>query len=275
MNQPHQAEHAVHPELEQPSINPDEYLRTVFSLYRQDQADYRGRRNEDQQVIAEISAEEADEYFDQALLGLNALASRAKTSKDVFVLPATSAEEATYTLGNIRDGASLKDMRDAWRQLWVGVNVLTNRLGRDSEEFSRAGLREVVELDPTDQKALKDTLFSNFQDLNALRFGAAGSGIRRHRYVTDPDTMRPKKIQVDGDIAPSAAALAENAQNRGYAAKRSADHPTTSLHAAGKMTPEEFVGLRQQYPEVAMDQFAHDASFLKHMAAYYEQSESH
>lgn len=258
--------------LHQSTIDPDYYLETVITLYRNRETDYRGNRNPDQRFIAEYAGEEADEYFDATQLAVSGLV-KMFGGKNVRHSVPDEQEQKTITLGNIRDGASLFEMRNAWRQLWVAVNVGTNRLKRDSEEFQSRDLPEIFEMDTESKKALIDTLFANFQDLNALRFGAAGSGVKRQRWVRDPDTGRPGKIFVDPDLATGPKQIAENAANRRYAVKRKKDAEKTAVHPAGKMTPEEFKELRKNNSEIPMDHFAKDAAFLRNMAEYYAEDD--
>lgn len=265
---PPTAEHEMHPDLMVPTIAPDEYLETVFSLYRQDHADYRGRRNEDQQVIAELASEEADEYFDQNMLAVMALRSLMMPGARVEpFIPPDDAEEAQITVGNLADGASLKDMRNSWRQLWVGMNIMTNRLHRDHAEFGEAGMIEIFDMKAADKQALISHLFGNFQDLNGLSFGAQGSGVRRTVWANDPDTMEPVRTKVDADKARTPKTFAGNAARRRFGARV---QDTKQMHAAGKMTPEEFKALRREFPEVDMDNFVRDTSYYKDVRARYE-----
>lgn len=271
-DQNHQQEEPItHPELQGARVNPADYLETVFSLYREDKADYRGRRDEDQQFIAEYAAEEADEFFDQALLGVLALRNTLTPDKKLFIKPDEQAERE-ITLGNFEDGASLQDMRSAWRQLWVGFNILTNRLHRDSSEFTSAGNKEVFSMVEADKEAVKQELFGNFQELNALRFGAKGSGVHRNRWDINLDSGEPEKIRVDADKARYNKDIANNAARRGYTVKPRKEGHQGAIHPAGKMKPEEFTALRRQYPEVDMDKFARDAAYLKDIAKYYEET---
>lgn len=262
----------AHPDLQAPVIPPEEYLGTVLNLYRQDHADYRGRRNEDQQIIAEYASEEADEYFDQMVLATVALRGlfMPVSPSDVFVAP-DAAAEADITLGNIADGVSMKDMRSSWRQLWVGMNVMTNRLNRDHPEFKEAHLHEIFEMPAEEKDALKNHLFGNFQDLNALRFGAHGSGVKRHKWKQNLDSMEFERIKVDIDKAPSDKALAGNAARRRYSTLASKDG-RLNMHIAGKMTPAEFIALRKEFPEVDMDDFTRDTSAYKDVQARYRRA---
>lgn len=266
-------------QLSQAEINPDDYLRTVIDLYRQDEADYRGRRNEDQEVIAEIASQEADEHFDAVFLSVFALTKVLRPGvADTFV-PPTEDDERDVTLGNLKDGASLKDMRNAWRQLWAGLSILTHRLKRDSQAFEQTGYPELFEMSEENKSRVIGKLFSNFQDLNALRFGVRGSGVRRtHRqhnddggideYTYDKDLALDRKRKTLDDRK-----VAENAARRGYTAKRDKSQALGAIHPAGKMYPEEFVGLRKKFAEVDMDDFAQDVAFLKDVAKYYNRED--
>lgn len=261
--------------LQQPTIDPNEYLSEVFKLYRADEADYRGTRNEEQQFIAEYASEEADEHFDKLVLGIDALRSVVGgTPKDLAITD--QKPEDDVRLGDFDEAVTLREMRDSWRQLWVGMNVLTNRLHRDNAEFKHRRYPEIFEMSADNKDALIDQVFSNFQDLNALRFGAKGSGLMRTKRRFDED-MEPVEERFDKDKAQTERQLNENAAKRRYSAtsKKSGHEVRTAVHPAGKMTPEEFVGLRKQYPEVDMDRFAYDAAFLKDMAAFYAEQESH
>lgn len=258
--------------LRQPTIDPEFYWSTTLRLFHDNEADYRGARSEDQQIIAEYAAEEADEHFDLAMLGIASL-SRALNPAAPVIMPTEKSLKET-TLGNLADGVTLNEMRNAWRQLWVGTNILTHRLRRDSEEFQSLDLPEIFDMADTDKKAFKDMLFNNFQDLNALRFGATGSGLRRHRWVPNPDGGRAIQKVMDRDKARNDKEIAENAARRRYTAGRIKDGESKqSISAAGKMTPEELRLLRKQHPEVDMDIFAHDAAYMRDMAKNYEENQ--
>jgi hypothetical protein len=259
--------------LPQQDIDPDYYLSTVLRLYRDDEADYRGRRNEDQQIIAEYAAEEADEHFDLALLTVMSLSRVLGAEKASLILPNEQAQKG-ISLGNLADGVTLHEMRTAWRQLWVGANILTNRLNRDSHEFQALGLPEIFEMTAKNKGAIMSTLFCNFQELNALRFGAADTGRRRDGWVPNPQGGRAIPGKINPDKARNQKEIAENAARRRYVVGgKGRDHERAAVHAAGKMTPNEFRKLRKQYPEVDMDKFAYDAAYLKDMAEYYEQNQ--
>ena len=255
-------------------IDPNDYIETVLNLYRQDEGDYRGRRaGGDQELIAELSTEEADEYFDTVIIGLTGISRAVGHTKNPFVKP-SEAGEADVRLGKLDDSVSLKDMRASWRQLWTGFSVLTHRLKRDSTEFQQTGLPELFFMDGDNKALLMSKMFSNFQDLNALRFGVQGSNVMRNRWVADEITGRPVKKRVDADIAPDAATVAQNAATRHYnAITGKGDDAIMAVHAAGKMTPKEFKALRRLYPEVDMDRFAHDAARSKYLAKHYGENE--
>jgi hypothetical protein len=263
-------------------INPAEYIATVINLYREDEGDYRGRRNEDQEIVAELASEEADEYFDASLQSIWDLAKLGSADMHSTEVKPSEAAEADITLGGIKDGVSLREMRNAWRQLWVGMSILTNRLHRDSEGFRSSGYPELFHMDSSDKSKVLGQLFANFQDLNALRFGAEGSGVKRNRYIPDLDGAEPTKVRVDADKAIRISqdsthsqqldykVVAQNAARRRYTVQRDKDSEAGAVHPAGKMSPEEFTALRRLYPEVDMNQFARDAAFLKDIAKYYQ-----
>lgn len=258
--------------LPQEEISPVGYLHTVIDLYRQDEADYRGRRNEDQELIAELAAEEADEYFDKALISVmdfHKLANPGVRS-EVVVKP-DEATEAEITLGGLKDGVSLRDMRNSWRQLWVGMSVITNRLKRDSSEFQTSGLQELFDMDGKNKGHVMDSLFSNFQDLNALRFGAKGSGVQRTKIIPNMDGGEPRRVRVDADKAETDIGVANNAARRKYNATREDSRGPGAMHPAGKMFPEEFTQLRKEHPQVDMEHFAHDVAYMKNVGQFYEE----
>ena len=260
------------PQLEQPAIEPVGYLRTVIDLLRQDEADYRGHRNDDQKAIAELASSEADEYFDKVLITVLDLNRIMDPTARIAIKPNDEVAEAQVVLGGIKDGVTLRDMRNSWRHLWVGINVLTNRLYRDSQNFKDAGLVELFEMDEKNKLKFMDTLFSNFQDLNALRFGAKGSGVKAHKIVYDLDGGEPQRIAFDRDKATSDKDIANNAARRKYNAFRT-ETSRPSTHPAGKLFPEEFIELRRQFPEVDMDKFARDVAYSKDVTKFYEDGE--
>jgi hypothetical protein len=260
-----------HDSLQEQAIAPERYLETVVGLYRESDGDYRGRRNEDQQLIAEYASEEADEYFDGALLGTLSLARIMNLSLIVPTVPEEDAQRQ-ITLGDLADGESLHEMRSAWRQLWVGMNVITNRLKRDSEIFNAQGYPELFEMSEPNKKAFIDKLFGNFQELNALRFGAKGSGVRRTKLIPDIDGGgEPERVKFDPDVAKTLGGIANNAARRKYRVKHNANDEEAgpAIHAAGKLTPEEFIELRKEFPEEDMDRFAFDVAYSKDAALKY------
>lgn len=213
------------------------YIENVREHYRQEHAQYRGTRNEHQQLIAETTSDEARLIVDGVMAGLLALGGT--------VLP-MDYENTT------KGGHTWDDYRSEFERLLVGFGVLTHRLQRDGY-----GIVEYAELPESDRMKVASALFSDFQKHNALRFGVNGSGVKKtittHEINDDGEFVVVRK-KTDIDVAKNDRAISQNMHTRGYTAG-------VAAHQAGKISPEEYSRLRKQYPEIPKDQFDRSVSF--------------
>ncbi len=231
------------PEQKELFINPgqaEQYVETVREHYRKENAAFAGRRSEEQQLIAELTADEAREIVDGTMLGLLALGTIAGSSLGAEKLPEGYETEVK------RAGFDWKDFRGEFERLLVGFGVITNRLNRGG--FDVPGY---ADLPTKDRMKAASVLFGDFLAHNALRFGVDGSGVKSSRHKTEHTTdggVIHKTIIVDKDKASSERMINENMAIRHYTHIKSA-------HAAGKISPPKYRELRMAYPEVDKDMF--------------------
>lgn len=240
-----------------------DYLDTVRAMYRNDEADYRGQRSPEQKLIAGQAAEQADTYFDSAVLGVLAIATMNKDEEAFIDAVPSTAEERTTTLGGAENAVTLTEMRDAWRQVWTAMSVMTNRLERDSARFKARDLQAINNLPEADRTVLMQTLFNQFQDVNSLRFGVQGFGLSRTRRMHNEDGGIDE-FKYDPDVATEQRGVSANAARRRYTVKaRSGEEGGNAVHTVGKLSPKELVELRREFPEVEADEFFTTTSFRK------------
>lgn len=214
------------------------YVQTVRQHYRDDHAEYSGRRNPDQQAIAEMTADEARLVVDGVMVGMLALHTGGQVQfPDDY-------EDVQY------GGHSWKHFREEFGRLLVGFGVITNRLNREGYKVP-----SYIELDDEDRFKVNSVMLGDYLEHNALRFGVDSSGLRATRRVhndeggVDVHVVDPDKARDDRDIQ-------GNMARRGFSS-----NPAT--HAAGKMSPDEYRALRKDFPEIDKDNFDQAASFYK------------
>jgi hypothetical protein len=229
----------------QPQFDPQKYINKVRALYHSGDAEPRGQRNPEQREIAGLLSMEADELFD----GIKNFA--------VYLTGGPTSEEHPIPEDeDIKWGElTYKDYRSAFRQMYVGLGVMTNRVARENESF-REKYHEMMQLPDADRISLMGYLFSDFQQLNAYRFGVDGMGAPRRRTIKDyPDDggAPVDKVIIGGDKD----VYSDNGQEVVASRRKyTSETPgTTVLHAAAKISPEEVVRLRLEFPEVDADQF--------------------
>lgn len=104
------------------------YVESVREHYREGHAEYRGRRTPDQQLIAEVTADEARLILDGVAAVVIGLASSGKTTE----VPSEEQESEPIT-----GGYSWAKFRGEFERLLVGFGVITNRLNRDGYDVPR------------------------------------------------------------------------------------------------------------------------------------------
>ena len=227
-----------------------DYMESVRAHYRAGHGNYSGRRNEEQQIIAEITADEARTIVDGVAVGLLAVTG-AEISEDY---------EESVTMG----GHAWKDFRGEFERLLVGVGVLTNRLERDGYD-----VKGYADMGVGDRMKVASVLFSDFLTHNALRFGTETVGIhksvRKTVHTEDGGIEHQVKI-VDKDKPQSKHELERNMKKRGFATD-------VSAHPAGKISPAKYRELRRAYPEMDKDAFDRDISFYKNVEAEFANRE--
>lgn len=212
----------------------NEYVESVREHYRNEHGAYRGRRNPEQQIIAEITSDEAHRLVDGALLGMLSIWGSVDLPQDY--------EETE--IGN----HTWRDFRSEFGRLLVGFAVLTNRLERDGYDvFGYANLHE------QDRMKAASVLLSDYMAHNALRFGVDTSGVMRSKRVPNDDGYMDV-VFYDIDMAKHQREIERNIADKSFSSG-----PAT--HPAGKISPAEYKRLRKEFPEVDKDKFDYIIGF--------------
>lgn len=217
----------------------NDYINVVRNEYRVGHGEYRGRRNPEQQIIAEVTSDEADQLVDGFTLSVLALGGLAQIPHD--------ADE--YSIGN----HTWSDFKSEYRRLLVGFAVMTNRLERDGH-----GVASYSEMTEQDRHKVASILFSDFMLHNSLRFGVETSGVHRSKRVDNEDGGIDV-VYFDKDAARSDREIERNMAHRSYTTG-----PAT--HPAGKLSPSEYKRLRREFPEEEKDMFDQIIGFSRHAA---------
>jgi hypothetical protein len=210
----------------------EQYVESVREHYREGHGEYRGNRSEEQQLIAEVTSDEARLIVDGAMAGILAMGAT-KLPND-------------YDSKIERADSTWADFRGEFEKSLVGFGVITNRLHRDGYEVP-----EYAELGLHDRMKAASVIFSDFLSHNALRFGVDTAGVpkteRKKVYTDDGGVETISKI-VDKDKAKNEREINENMAKRKYRAGIAA-------HQALKISPDEYKKLRREYPEMDKDDF--------------------
>lgn len=222
----------------------EQYIQSVREHYRADHGEYRGRRNPEQQAIAEMTADEARLLFDGAVAGILALTSGVELPPDY--------EE------HERAGHTWAQFRGEYERLMAGFGVLTNRLNRDGYEVP-----SYIELSDADRIKVASAMFGDFLEHNGLWFGATGSGVKRssRRHTDDGEV---EVVISDKDKAKNDREIEKNMRTREYSSG-------VATHVAGKMSPAEYVKLRKAYPEMDKDEFDRAVGFYTNAKEEFEE----
>lgn len=228
----------------------ESYIESVRDHYRRDHGEYRGRRNPDQQLIAEVTADEARLIVDGAMAGILALGRQE--------LPADYDTEVTF------GGFKWSDFKNEFERLLVGFGVITDRLNRDGY-----GVESYSELPEKERLRVATQLFQDFLDHNALRFGAEGVGIEKTDIKvidTDDGGIERTFTTRDKDVARTPQEHERNVRERGYSTG-------VAAHVAGKISVETYKKLRREFSQIDKDKFDYAASFYKNFESYLESIE--
>lgn len=153
----------------------NDYVESVRAAYR-DWAEYRGRRTPEQIEIANQQSLKAENLIVDYLSAFNL------------------TDHLDERVGGLENGLELKQMVDAWRHLWVGFAVITNRIARDDTRH-KYNIKEISELNNKEYMLVMQKLFNDFQEHNALRFGSETAGVRRKKnYVNSACLYLMKKV---------------------------------------------------------------------------------
>lgn len=224
----------------------NQYVGNVREHYRQDHASYAGRRDGDQQAIAELASEEASILVDGVMAGILAVnASGVKATE----LPSKPVNYEDIEVA----GHKWSDFRGEFERLLVGFGVISNRLHREGYDVP-----DYLELEEADRIKAASVLFGDFLALNGLRFGVDGSGVKSGftRHTEDGGIER---VVRDKDKEPSDRMIRQNMAQRGYSSG-------IATHIAGKMSPDDYKNLRKEFPEIDKDRFDAEAGGLRNAA---------
>lgn len=232
----------------------EQYLEEVREHYREEHGEYRGRRTPEQQLIAEVTADEARLIVDGVALGILSLGSMGRITE----LPDDYETEIQY------GGFTWGEFRGEFERLLVGFGVLTNRLERDG-----FGVPGYADMRAEDRVKVASVLFSDFLQHNALRFGVDSIGIPQSLIKTvhtEDGGIAHNVVIIDKDKARTDKELQRNMRNRGYATG-------VAAHPAGKISPDEYKRLRREHPEMDKDAFDRDISFYTNVRKEFEERE--
>ena len=225
-------------------VMPEVYLDDVRELYRDSEASYQGRRTPEQEEIAAEFSVEADKYFQDRVEFFLALTS---PSEEKWLEESIRAEEGEWSVGEV----TLNDMKESWRQLWVGMGILTNRLSQSSPYYQSKYNFELKDVPHEERNLIMHELFNQFVEHNALRFGTdAVEGIdtvERKWRLDDKEQFVGELVRRNRDLAQNDQEVIDRIEKLGYT-EGIEDH--SAMHAAGKMSPEEARQLRREYSEL-------------------------
>lgn len=234
----------------------EQYLEAVRADYRAGHGEYRGRRTEEQQLIAEVTSDEARLIVDGALLGLMAIG-------NLFAgkpAPESVGDDTVPIIG----GRSWSDYRNEFTRSLVGIGVITNRLERDGRQ-----IKSYADMPAEQRMEVACALFHDFNKLNALRFGTNTAGVKAtefKRIYTDEGGVETVQRTYDKDKAVNRKVIDRNIKVRDFATYPAA-------HPANKLSPLDYENLRREFPEMDKDKFDSDVSFYTNARQTFEDRE--
>lgn len=229
----------------------EQYVEVVREHYRLEHGSYQGNRNEEQQLIAEVTGDEAQLVIDGVMAGILALGNTNLPND--------------YEKGVTKGGHNWEDLRNEYEKMLVGFGVITNRLHRDGY-----AVPEYAELGFNDRMKTASILLSDFLSHNALRFGVDTAGVHktlRPRIYDDIEgEMKTVSKIVDKDKAQNDREVGLNMATRKFRSGEAA-------HPALKLSPEAYKKLRKKYPEIDKDDFDQAVSTYRNVREKLESQE--
>lgn len=230
-----------------------DYVDLAREHYRNEHAAYKGTRNEEQQLIAELTSEEAHLLVDATALGV------------ISVLHQGTVEPPKdYDHEVTKGDFNWENFKDEFSRLLVGFAILTHRLERDG-----FGVPSYADMPADDRKKAASALFGDFLQHNAYRFGVDTAGLKtttRKSKHTEDGGIEVVRTVIDKDEARNDREIVQNMLSRGYSTG-------VAAHAAGKISPAEYVRLRREFPEMNKDNFDRDVSFYSNARKQFESQE--
>ncbi len=219
----------------------EHYVEDVRSHYREEDASYRGRRTPDQELIAEVTSDEARIIADGVLLGMLSISGNGgELSED---------DTQEFKVG----GHTWEEFRTEYERILVGFGVITNRLERDGYDVD-----SYSDMSLSDRLKVASVLFSSYLGHNALRFGVESAGIK-HSIGIDvnlrTDGVAKQWVRVDKDKARDPRMIKRNMRKRGFTSG------PRNISPAAKMSEADYITLRRAFPDVPKDDFDTIVSF--------------
>lgn len=234
------------------------YIEAVRAEYRDGNVNYSGQRNnEELQLIAEVTSEDARDIVDGAVLGMMSLAGASISEiTDEHIERSKIGVIEGKERGEPDRPFDYAHYRSEFERLLVGFAIVTQRL-----HVKGVDLPSYADMNAEDRIQVASALFYDFQAHNALRFGVDTAGVRKReikRHYTEDGGIENETIFSDRDKALSEKGIRANMLRRNYATE-----PAT--HAAGKISVDEYKQLRNEFPEIDKDRFDNDISFRKNI----------
>lgn len=232
------------------------YIEAVRAEYRDGNANYSGQRNnEELQLIAEVTSDEARNIVDGALLGMMSLTGAAISEiTDEHIEQSKIGVIEGKERGEPDRPFDFAHYRSEFERLLVGFAIITHRLHDKGVDIP-----SYADMTGKDRMQVASALFYDFQAHNALRFGVDTAGVKKTEFKnqhTDDGGIEKVTITSDKDKAFTEQGVRANMLRRNYATE-----PAT--HVAGKISVQEYKNLRNEFPENDKDRFDNDASFRK------------
>jgi len=219
------------------------YVQAAREHYRDGHASYQGNhRNEDQQLIAEVTSDEARHVMTGVISGIAALNGTFGHEGEI--------DERIFDEVQIGNH-SWREFSNSYEHMMAGFGILTERLhnrGFDVPSFAY--------LDQPDKMKVYSVLLSDFLRHNGLRFGAEPTGLQksdRKRVHNEDGGIDEIVTYSDRDQAKNDFELEANMKRRGYNSRTVGGRP--NIHQAGKLSPKEYIELRRSFGELEKDDF--------------------